>query len=252
MSKLPKGIIARGSRLSIRYKHPVTGEWRTDATGLALSEVAEAVRIRDALLGHVAANAPHGAMSVQAYDQRQAGAPDFSTSEIDIALGRIDGAAPLRNGGRRNPSVTSKTVTGTIVTAPKTVTTVTNRARMEMQKAIVCYIAGPFRAPTPWGVEQNVRRAEAVALDAWRAGLVALCPHLNSRPFEGACPDEVWLRGGIELLRRCDAVILVDGWERSSGTALEIKEAERLKIPVFSSVYAAIAWFGAKVGGQQR
>ena len=26
------------------------------------------------------------------------------------------------------------------------------------------YIAGPFRAPTPWQVEQNVRRAESLAL----------------------------------------------------------------------------------------
>lgn len=35
----------------------------------------------------------------------------------------------------------------------------------------VVYIAGPFRAATPWLVEANVRRAEEVALAVWRLGI---------------------------------------------------------------------------------
>jgi len=95
------------------------------------------------------------------------------------------------------------------------------------------YIAGPFRGATPWDVEQNVRAAETLALDTWRAGAAALCPHTNTRFFDKSGDDKVFLDGTMEMLRRCDAVRLVLGWERSSGTRMEIMEAFKLKIPVF-------------------
>lgn len=97
----------------------------------------------------------------------------------------------------------------------------------------VIFISGPFRAPTPYGVEENCRRAEAAALEVWRAGAVAICVHAMCRHYSGAAPDSVWLAGDLEILRRCDAVLLVEGWEASSGTRGEIEEAERLGIPVW-------------------
>ena len=58
----------------------------------------------------------------------------------------------------------------------------------------VVYIAGPFRGPNAWEIEQNIRRAESLALEVWRAGAAALCPYTNTRFFQGAAPDDVWLR----------------------------------------------------------
>lgn len=66
----------------------------------------------------------------------------------------------------------------------------------------VVYIAGPFRAENAWEIEQNIRRAEEAALELWRAGAAVLCPHTNTRYFQGAAPDHVWLEGDLELLRR--------------------------------------------------
>lgn len=97
----------------------------------------------------------------------------------------------------------------------------------------VVYIAGPFRSSTHWGIVHNVRRAELRALDVWGMGAAALCPHLNTANFQGAWPDELWIEGTLELLRRCDAVLLVAGWRGSEGTIAEIAEARRLGIPVF-------------------
>ena len=97
----------------------------------------------------------------------------------------------------------------------------------------VVYIAGPFRAPSAWEIEQNIRRAEALALEVWRAGITAICPHTNTRFYQGAAPDEVWLEGDLEILRRCDAVLLTEGWDESAGTLAEVAEAKRGKIPVF-------------------
>lgn len=100
----------------------------------------------------------------------------------------------------------------------------------------VIYVAGPYRADTERGVLENIRNAEAVAIEVWQAGYVALTPHLNTRLFGGLCPDETWLKGALELLRRCDAMVLVSGWETSGGTLAEIKEANNLNIPIFNNV----------------
>ncbi len=81
----------------------------------------------------------------------------------------------------------------------------------------VVYIAGPYRAKTERGLEQNIRRAEDAALDCWVKGWAAICPHKNTAHFGGACEDRVWLEGDLELLRRCDAVLMIEGWERSEG-----------------------------------
>lgn len=96
----------------------------------------------------------------------------------------------------------------------------------------VCYIAGPYRADTHRGVVENIRAAEAVAIEVWKLGYVALCPHMNSALFSGIAPEEVFLEGALELLRRCDMVVVVPGWERSTGTRAELDEAERRNIPV--------------------
>jgi hypothetical protein len=107
----------------------------------------------------------------------------------------------------------------------------------------VIYIAGKFRGPTPWAIEQNVRRAEERALEVNRlGGCVALCPHTNNRFFQDSLPDQVWLEGALELMRRCDAVMLVPGWETSSGTAHELEVARFRNIPAFVDLDDLEAW----------
>ena len=107
---------------------------------------------------------------------------------------------------------------------------------------LVIYIAGPFRAPSFWGIVQHIRRAEAVALSVWQAGMVALCPHLNTANFDGAADDARWLAGDLELLRRSDAVLLVEGWPSSTGAKAEVEEARAHGIPVFETLSMLEAW----------
>lgn len=108
----------------------------------------------------------------------------------------------------------------------------------------VIYIAGPFRSTNPdgrsnaWGVQQNVMRAMARALEVWRRGHAAICPHANTMFFQDAdgCVDDVWLTGDVELLRRCDAVLTVEGWEKSSGATAEVGLASKWGKPVLDSL----------------
>jgi hypothetical protein len=109
----------------------------------------------------------------------------------------------------------------------------------------VIYIAGPFRAPNAWEVEKNIRRAEELAFEVNSlGGCIALCPHTNTRFFNGTLTDEFWLEGTKELLRRCDAAMFTDNWSCSFGARAELVLARSRKTPCFSSLRDLRAWLG--------
>jgi len=113
-------------------------------------------------------------------------------------------------------------------------------------KMKLIYIAGPFRASNSWEMEQNIRRAETLALEVWRSGAAALCPHANTRFYQGAAPDEVWLKGDLLMLSKCDALMLVEGWSISIGTRAEIAFAFDNGIPVFSEINWLKRWIAGE------
>ena len=103
-----------------------------------------------------------------------------------------------------------------------------------IREGFLAIVVGPYRDPRgPWFIVQNIRAAEAVSLELWQAGIANICPHLNSSLMDGAAPDEVWLAGGLEMLRRCDAVVVLPGWELSTGTAAEVTEAMLYGKPIY-------------------
>lgn len=102
-----------------------------------------------------------------------------------------------------------------------------------MRPIKLVYVAGPYRAKTPWEVEQNVRHAEDLALYINQMGALAISPHCMARFFDRQCTDEFWIEGFAELLRRCDAVIFLIGWEDSEGSKYEHEKAAEWGIPVF-------------------
>jgi hypothetical protein len=109
----------------------------------------------------------------------------------------------------------------------------------------VVYIIGPFRAASAWDVEQNIRRAEEIALEVWRLGAAAICPHTNTRFFQGAAPDDVWLAGDIEILKRCDAAIAVSDCNGSRGSVGEFLVCQENNIPLLRSLDDLEQWLEA-------
>ena len=99
----------------------------------------------------------------------------------------------------------------------------------------VVYVAGAFRAKTQWGILQNVRKAEDASLHLWELGYAVICPHTMTQHFQNECPDEVWLEGCIELLKRADAIYLVDGWQTSKGSLEELKIAKKLGLTIMGN-----------------
>lgn len=108
------------------------------------------------------------------------------------------------------------------------------------------FVSGPFRGANHWEQERNIRRAEELSLEVWKLGAVGLCPHTNTRFFQGALPDDVWLRGDLEMLRRCDGMLLVSGWNRSRGATAEFDFACRRGIPVFTSLSRLKSWMNRR------
>ena len=105
------------------------------------------------------------------------------------------------------------------------------------------YITGPFRSATLLEVQHNVERARDVGLAvAQRTGGYPVIPHMMTSEFDKSMTDDFWLAGTMELLRRCDAVMLMSTWELSSGARAEQAEAERRGIPVFDQL-AELALF---------
>lgn len=74
---------------------------------------------------------------------------------------------------------------------------------------------------------------------------MAHSPHGNTADMDGELPDEFFLAGDLEILRRCDAMIVTDDWVLSRGTRDEVAFAEAHGIPVFLSLMDLAFWLNA-------
>ena len=90
----------------------------------------------------------------------------------------------------------------------------------------LAFIAGPYRAQHAWQVEENIQRAKAVARKYWQQGYAVICPHMNTAlmGWEGD-GDQVWLDGCLEMVRRCDVVVMMKRWGTSEGARGEFNLA---------------------------
>lgn len=95
------------------------------------------------------------------------------------------------------------------------------------------YVAGPYRGENAWKVEKNIREAENFGYLLAELGAVPVIPHTMYRFWDGTLTAKTWLEITLSLLKRCDAVVMLDGWSNSEGSLGEYEEAKRLRIPIF-------------------
>lgn len=115
-----------------------------------------------------------------------------------------------------------------------------------MAKMLLAYVAGPYTADTLEGVEENCRRARDVGVELAKCGPTVgpIIPHQLGRGIEVIGDYEYWCELTLELMRRCDVVYAMQGWEGSKGARGEIAEANKLGIPV---IYHDLALFAEGV-----
>lgn len=103
-------------------------------------------------------------------------------------------------------------------------------------KIPLIYVAGPYTAPTSAEVDTNIMRAREAGKVVCGLGAYPIIPHANTSHFEGAAPDSFWLPATLEACRRCDAILILRGWQSSKGTLGELELMRDLHRPIFFEV----------------
>ncbi len=101
------------------------------------------------------------------------------------------------------------------------------------------YIAGPYRADTIEQRDANIQQARDACAEIFRRGHTPFCPHAMTARFDDDYPDiddERFLETGIKWLECCDAILMLPGWEDSSGSRAERKMAEDLDLWIYESL----------------
>lgn len=112
------------------------------------------------------------------------------------------------------------------------------------KKRSIVYLSGPYRdvdGITGFDRNTNARRAWDVAVNMWRAGYVVICPHMNTFDMETPMEDDftdkeledIFIGGDLLIIDKCDAVVMLPGWEMSMGAKMERDHALRNNIPVW-------------------
>ena len=111
-----------------------------------------------------------------------------------------------------------------------------SRERLKISgKDKLIYVAGPYRNSTEEGKRLNILHAIRVSCRLWELGWFVLCPHCNCANFElfADVPDERYLEGGLAMLKGCQAVFMLKGWEKSQGSLMEHELAEKLGLQIY-------------------
>lgn len=83
------------------------------------------------------------------------------------------------------------------------------------------FIAGPSAGANAWEIACNVHEAETAALRVAELGGMPVCPHSLGRSMFGTLPESFWRAGCLELLGRCDGMLLLPRWLSSPGARAE-------------------------------
>lgn len=97
----------------------------------------------------------------------------------------------------------------------------------------VLYISGPY-SNGDWEImSMNIMRAREVAIKLWKQGFAVICPHSNTAHFDALIPDkQVFIRGDLEILKRCDVIYMMRDWLTSYGAKCELRLAQRRGLEV--------------------
>ena len=100
------------------------------------------------------------------------------------------------------------------------------------------YTAGPYTSHEgQFGVWKNIHKASLVAHEIMKYGYAVICPHLNTQYLDGLeiSPRDL-VAQDLEMIRRSDGIVLIEGWQHSHGARTEIDFCNQQKIPVYMSV----------------
>jgi hypothetical protein len=103
-----------------------------------------------------------------------------------------------------------------------------------MKTKVKSFISGAYSGAIN-EIELNISKARVVIVDVLKAGWVPICPNVFWSPFADIQIYDFWLEAALSLLETCDVMVLVPGWETSSGVKREIQRAREIGIPIVNA-----------------
>lgn len=102
------------------------------------------------------------------------------------------------------------------------------------------YIAGPYRDSRGFYFSKiNIDNAEKAEIYYLSNGYSVFCPHKCYGGIDGAVPEPAIMASCMEVLKRSDIVVMLDGWQDSVGARAEHDLAKSLcKEIVYGNHYA--------------
>lgn len=99
------------------------------------------------------------------------------------------------------------------------------------------YVAGKYTGDTYSAIDDNIRISEVVSLKLIRKGWAVITPHKNTAHYEVYEDDTLtyhtWIAIDDEILKRCDAILMMKNWIESKGSKRELEIAKKLNIPIY-------------------
>lgn len=95
----------------------------------------------------------------------------------------------------------------------------------------VVYVAGAYSGSSKAEVERNIARAREYGKKILPGGFAPIVPHAISAHWEEDPQFKLWThddwmqRFCLPLLDRCDAILMMPGWEHSKGSRMEYEHA---------------------------
>jgi len=83
------------------------------------------------------------------------------------------------------------------------------------------YISGKYTANSIWETQENIRIAEKYLIKYLNLGYAVHCPHKNTAMLDGIVGIDTSMNNDLEILKRCDCIVMLPDWKESKGANIE-------------------------------
>ena len=121
---------------------------------------------------------------------------------------------------------------------------------MTTRRNLRIYVAGPIQGVDLLHSLANLEHGQAFTAQVFQLGFSPFPVFSDALFIQKVRPvppiSDVY-NYSLAWLRAADAMIVMDGWEHSKGCAAEMKEAEKMGVPIFHDITDLCAWADSQI-----